>query len=530
MPCNSKKRMPALWLIVFTLAGSPAIGQSLGKTKITVRLNDVQQTIHSFGASDCWTTKYVGNWSNVSKKDQIADWLFSMDTLPDGSPKGIGLSLWRFNIGAGSYEQGAASDIPDEWRREECFLQPDGSYNWKKQQGAQWFLQAAKQRGVRYTLGFSIAPPVFMARNGKAYNGTAEPAMNILPGKMNAYAGFMAAVSDHFQFDYLSPVNEPQWNWGKDRISQEGTQATNEEIADLVKLLADSLSARRAKTQVVIGEAGQLDFLYGNNKDNRGDQIYQFFSPASANYIGNLPNTAHIISAHSYFTTCPDSQLVKVRRLVAAKIEEVDAKLESWQTEFGILGNICKLYNGGPKNTGIDYGFYVAKVLHHDLAIANVSSWQWWLAVNPYDYSDGLVYVNDPSGGMNVSKSKEDGIVLDSKQLWCFGNYARFIRPGMKRVNLGIEGLNDPLKAAATLMVSAYKDESSRKLVLVFVNPSSDQHAVQLTGIKRGLRLSNNVMNAYTTDAARNLKKSVVPVNKLVIPPRSVVTCTGSYQ
>ena len=92
--------------------------------------------------------------------------LFSTEQQADGSPKGIGLSLWRFNIGAGSYEQGAASGIGDEYRREECFLGTDGSYNWSKQAGAQWFLKAAKKRGVRYLLGFTNSPPVQFTQNG----------------------------------------------------------------------------------------------------------------------------------------------------------------------------------------------------------------------------------------------------------------------------------------------------------------------------------------------------------------------------
>src|SRR3954465_15252558 len=82
--------------------------QQNSKTTIVVNLNNVKQTIHSFGASDCWTAKYIGKWTDVQKKNQIADLLFSTDTLQDGSPRGIGLSLWRFNIGGGSYEQGTA--------------------------------------------------------------------------------------------------------------------------------------------------------------------------------------------------------------------------------------------------------------------------------------------------------------------------------------------------------------------------------------------------------------------------------------
>src|SRR5690606_34486845 len=129
------------------------------KLVVQVHLQEEQQTMHSFGASDCWTGKFIGQWADEQKKNHIADLLFSMDTLANGNPKGIGLSLWRFNIGSGSFEQGANSNIADEWRREECFLNADGTYDWNKQAGQQWFLQAAKQRGVKYTLGFSLTPP-----------------------------------------------------------------------------------------------------------------------------------------------------------------------------------------------------------------------------------------------------------------------------------------------------------------------------------------------------------------------------------
>src|SRR3546814_4374912 len=90
--------------------------------------------------------------------------------------------------------------------------------------------------------------------------------------------------------------------------------------------------------------------------------------------------------------------------------------LNVWQTEFGILGDICGRYSGSRRNTEMDYGLYVARVIHHDLTVAEVSSWQWWLAVNPYDYSDGLVYINDSEGNIRPGNVKEDGIVMESKQ------------------------------------------------------------------------------------------------------------------
>ncbi|HVW59571.1 MAG TPA: glycoside hydrolase, partial [Puia sp.] len=222
---------------------------------LQVNLANTHQTIHSFGASDSWSAKFMGSWASLSKKNQIADYLFSMDVDSGGNPKGIGLSLWRFNIGAGSYEQGDTSGIADVYRREECFLNPDGTYDWNKQQGQQWFLNAAKQRGVKYLLGFAVSPPVYMTSNGKAY-GTGTPQFNLSASRYQAYADFLVEVCRHFQststpLDYVSPVNEPQWNWGSSN-NQEGTAASNTDIANLVKVLGPDLQTNGVNTHVIV--------------------------------------------------------------------------------------------------------------------------------------------------------------------------------------------------------------------------------------------------------------------------------------
>src|SRR5689334_6581885 len=98
-------------IMVFILSGLFAKGQENVAT-IAIDLSKTHQTINNFGASDAWSCQFVGNWPE-EKKNKIADLLFSMDTLKDGSPKGIALSTWRFNIGAGSAEQGMKSGIKD---------------------------------------------------------------------------------------------------------------------------------------------------------------------------------------------------------------------------------------------------------------------------------------------------------------------------------------------------------------------------------------------------------------------------------
>jgi hypothetical protein len=52
------------------------------KNAITIGFNadSTYQTIHNFGRFRCMERQFVGNWPD-GKKNAIADWLFSMDTL-----------------------------------------------------------------------------------------------------------------------------------------------------------------------------------------------------------------------------------------------------------------------------------------------------------------------------------------------------------------------------------------------------------------------------------------------------------------
>jgi O-glycosyl hydrolase len=494
---------------------------------LTIDLNSEYQTIHSFGASDCWTAKYAGKWKDENKKNAIADLLFSTDYLPDGSPKGIGLSLWRFNIGGGSYEQGIASGIPDEYRREECFLAPDGKYDWSKEAGGQWFLKAAKKRGVKYLLGFTNSAPVQFTQNGLAY-GLANNNFSLREDRYNAFADFLVEVCRHFKaaqipFDYISPVNEPQWKWGE-HPSQEGSGATNGQTAKLINILGPKMQAAGLAAKITAGEAAQVNYLYGSNENHAGNQLADFFYPASPNYLGNTPNTEKLISYHSYFTTCPDTALINSRKSVNEKRKSVDPAVQLWQSEFGVLGDICGRLNGGPRNTAISYGLYVAKVMHADLAIAGVSSFQWWLAINPYNYSDGLVYINAPDGSINPAQSKDDGIVSSSKQLWCMGNFSRFIRPGMKRVAAGLTGAAN---APGDIVVSAYKNSSTKELVTVIINSSANGVGMR---VQISRPINKNRMDCYTTSASQNMKHTITAPGRIMIAPLSVTTFVTKYE
>ena len=81
-------------------------------TKLDVSINPEKtfQTIDNFTAADAWSGNFAGQYFAAPQKEQIAKWLFSQKLGADGNPEGIGLSMWRFNIGGDKASVETASD------------------------------------------------------------------------------------------------------------------------------------------------------------------------------------------------------------------------------------------------------------------------------------------------------------------------------------------------------------------------------------------------------------------------------------
>ncbi len=519
----------ALLILLFTVGYlTLSLAQTGEILEIKTNPSIQYQTIDGFGASDAWRAQFVGkNWP-LEKRSKIADLLFSQEFDQAGNPLGIGLSLWRFNITAGTAEQGDTSGIHNVWRRGECFLNADGSYDWNKQQGQQWFMKAAKERGVEKLLAFPNAAPVHLSANGMGYASKGQININLKPGGMALYSKFLADVVVHFEnegvfFDYLSPVNEPQWDWNDG--GQEGTPALNEEIYSLVKYLARELSERGSATDIVIGEAGTIGHAsismktMGMDGDGRDNQARFFFNPASPFYIGNLPNVAHVISAHSYHSVWPIANQILYRNIVADNIRAANQDLGYWMSEYCILQENSEIGSGNGRDLGMATALYVARIIHHDLTITNARSWQWWTAITEVDFKDGLVYLDDGSEkgtgkmGGYIQSLQYDGAVRESKLLWVFGNYSRFIRPDMVRIQCEFSSKQSPENG---MLVSAYKDLKSGKLVYVVTNLSEQSGLVTIGG--------TDEIKSYTTDKDSDMEYSVQRSDRIVLPARSMVT------
>lgn len=538
------KTIGTLVLLGITSIGFSCNGQKMNHGEDSVRdpsplimhiyLDREHQTMHSFGASDAWNMKYIGkNWP-VKKRNEIADLLFSQEFDDKGNPNGIGLSLWRFFIGAGSKEQGESSGIERAYRREECFLKPDGTFDWSKQQGQQWFLKAAKERGVDYLLGFTCSPPVCMTRNGKAYglSGIDLGKLNLKKEEYTKFASFISEVIKHFDasglsIDYFSPFNEPQWDWLPSNPTTEGTGATNNEMFDVITTLNDQFKLDQLSAKIVFGESAAQSYMYEDaiDKPGRSNVIMDFWNPASEHYLGNMEKVKKVVSSHSYFSNDDITSMINNRDNIREKVSATGSGVKFWQTEYCILGNEQGMEGNG-RDLGIDPALHIAQVIYSDVAIANATSWQWWLGVSPSDYKDGLVYVTDMDGRMGeLATTKQDGLVFQSKMLWALGNFSRFIRPGMIRVECKFETMNDPKIALSNVMISAFKDVKNKKLVNVLINMTKNSQKVVLPEIWK-----DNIQS-YTTSATKNM--AWAPLNdkeSFSLEARSITTLVGEYK
>lgn len=506
--------------------------QTVKLESVSFDCNKQYQTIHSFGASDCWRAQYIGeNWP-IEKREKIADLLFCSDFHTDGNPKGIGLSMWRFNIGSGSHEAGDESGVASDWRRTECFLDKDGNWDWTKQKGQRWFLDAARQRNVSYTLGFTITAPYFMTRNGMCRASDDVINMNIMPEKYDDYARFLAETCRHLSLDYVSPINEPQWDWNG--TSQEGTPATNEDCFRLIKALNHHLKG--AKTKIVFGEAGDIRYLYrkGTNKPQRDNQIESLFAVESPESILNLEHVAPIVSGHSYWSTYPIDTLIATRKeLSDAMQRSLSSNISYWQTEYCPMEKNADNPSGGRKrDLGMNTALYIARVIHYDLTVANAASWQSWTAFTEWDYKDGMIFIDDGkqiSGARKatdpiVNTCKYDGEFRTSKYLWALGNYSLFVRPGMIRI-----GYSDEKKAtveqAYGLMSSAYINKDKDKVSVIFINYEEIPYEVSLS--IENSRINKQLWKMYVTSDTSDLNFIGEVGNQFSIPPKSVVTITN---
>ena len=520
--------------------GSHTVWETTGSPlQITIDLNAKKQTIRNFGSSDAWNTEQIGKYWPAEKKNELAGLLFSTEKDGNGNPRGIGLSAWRFNIGAGTAEQGNASRISNESRRTEGFLNPDSvTYDWNKQIGQQWFLkEAAATYNVPCIIGWVNSPPVLYTKKNLGFRDFGTPMSTILKTEnFGHYARFLADVVEHFKdegvhFDYISPLNEPQWGWAPSTsggtVDQEGSPWTNQEIYDVARAIDYEFSGRSISTKIFLSEAGSIaNLLRGTgHADNQLTLFWNVNSPLS---LTGTQTFSSIVSYHSYWSDYGDL-LVDERSTLFGNARVLNPVPELWQTEYSLLGSGYREgYSGSQKLSEMDCALSLAKIITADLNIANTSAWQWWTTFEKGKHAGesrfGLIEAFTNTG-------KNDGEFHLTKLFYALGNFSHFIRPGMIRIETTRSDELNLNETYQDVVFTVYTDSAVNQLVIVAVNFTSEARGVTFSlANAAGKRVKNQSL--FLTDEFSNLSQQNQDLSSdnFVVPARSVIAYTADLE
>ena len=393
------------------------------------------QKYEGIGASGAWWAQIVGGWNNIDEngeeiRDVISRLLYDKNT-------GIGMNIYRYNIGGGSAHSGNG-EYSDFARRTESFDAGVGKYDFSRDANAVYMMKQAVKDGAEEVILFVNSPVERLTKNGWAHlNKKQAFRTNLSKENYKAFADYCLDVTEHFVKEglpvrYLSPINEPFWIWTG---GQEGCHYSPRQVGNIMRCFAAELRKRKSLNSVKLSGAENGDIRWLNKSYTRRLLRYR-----------EVVECLDSIDIHSYCLHMPIpffndrvKFLKRYRKWLDKKYPDMPVKMSEWT------------HMVGGKNTGMDSALETVKVMHEDFTLLNVTSWQHWLACSHYDYHDGLIYIDIEKKSFEMTK-----------RYYVTGNFSKYIPLGARR----IESYSDD----ETVRVITFKQESVT--VLIVINPT----------------------------------------------------------
>ena len=433
------------------------------------------QTIEGFGTSGAWWAQMVGGWthpdeeSGLPVRERIAQLLFDKD-------KGLGIGIYRYNLGGGSAQSGRGT-YHHEIRRAESFDAGENEYDWNRDANAVWMLREAVRLGVGDVVFFVNSPIERLTKNHKAQLDIPFTE-NLRRRDYKKFADYCLNVTEHFVREgvpirHLSPVNEPLWIWtGKN--GQEGCHYHPWSLRPLFRVFADEMKKRPALKAVRLSGAENGDIRFLNKAYTK--------AVIKNDWLDGL-------DTHSYNTKLPfgaainDSAAFKrrYRRWLDKKYPGTVTRTSEW----------CHMQGG--RDYTMSSALEQARIMYEDLSILNVASFQLWIAVSEVDYCDGIIYVDEKKKTFDIPK-----------RYYAFGQFTKFIREGAKRVDVSSD--NETIKTLAF--------DNGDSVAVIVINPSESEQTVSLKGAKE----------IFVTDKNQSLERHEIDGVDITISPLSVST------
>ena len=405
---------------------------SMPQHTLKVNRYDTHQVNEGFGTSSAWWAQDV---SDEAEAERIAALLYNKET-------GLGLDIFRYNVGAGEKEN-PASVIPKRNHRTESFwvFNPStGEYefDFSRDANAVRMMDLAVKNGASKIVLFCNSPHFSLTENGKASGSEQKGHCNLPPENYGAFADYVLTVAEHFVAEGypvygVSPINEPQWDWGAENIKQEGCHYSPEEAVALLECFAERMRERGDTFRLLGPESGNM---------NKGYKEYEeaFWSSKI------LRGFCDTYSGHSYWLDGNIEQKQAAGERFAANAPGMKFEMSEW----------CELPLRLDSDS-VESGLLMANVMYEDLTLLNAVSWQSWTAVN----GDGLM-------------DYRDGQLVQYQRYYIMKQFAK-IPMGAKRV-----GVLDSHLEKTKLKTVAYT--CGDRDYLIVINNETEADTVKLNG------------------------------------------------
>lgn len=491
-------RISALLFVMSTIVGWFKIAPD----NVLLKLDTIctQQEITGWGTSAAWWAQVAGN---SEKAEDYAKLLYSEE--------GLGLNVYRYNVGAGEKDNPDSRLDKNSWRASESFLVYDEAtgeykYDWTKDAAAQNMLDLCLSYGCIDTVVlFANSPHYSMCVSGQASGGLTPAASNLKKDCYDDFAEYMLDIAQYFiskgvPVKYISPINEPQWDWGGDWVGQEGCHYEIDEVIEVGKAFAAEIKERNLDVKLSLAESGQV----GDHAMDCLDKIYE--NQDIADVLGTY-------AYHSYWTDNNFQLKAAYGEYIKRNYRDVELEMSEW----------CEL-PCQHKIDDIEGALIMARTISEDVTLTGVNSWSSWVGVNQGGAdADSMIAASDDCNSYEIAK-----------RYYAMAHFTKFVPVGSRAVDFDvsiaditaekawwteeINGKEYPVYLIENKMnVSSFKTPEGDYVVVV-VNQGEEKNftvAMPFYDVK-----------AYTTDADKNLELThesggITTVN---IPAKSITT------
>ncbi|MBQ4349032.1 MAG: hypothetical protein IJC79_05380 [Clostridia bacterium] len=491
-----------LLYIMATIGGW--FGVSADSTRIKINKLSREQEITGWGTSGCWWAQELGKCDSA---EEVTKLIFSEE--------GLGLNIYRYNIGGGERDNPNSRLNPASSRSTESFLVWDEEagewvYDWNKDAAAQKVLNMALSYGcVDTVVMFANSPHYSMCVSGQASGGLEPAQSNLKKDCYDDYVDYFLDITQHFidmgvPVKYISPINEPQWDWGGDWVGQEGCHYEIDEAVELIRMFALEIKERNMPVKLSVLESGQV-----------GDHAMDCIDLLMADE--DIRDVLGTYAYHSYWTDRNFLLKEAFGEYLQIEYPEVEVEMSEW----------CELPCQHTIDD-IDGAIIMARTIGEDLSLTGVNSWSSWVAVNEGgERADSMIAVGDTYNEYTIAK-----------RYYAMAHYTKFVPVGSHAVdfNLSVADLTaekawwkqwiddkeyNVYLAENYMTVSAFRTPE-KEYVVVIANEGGDKEI--------SFNMPGYDMSVYTTDAEKNLELTAETkgYKKITVGEKSITTVVFS--